>query len=123
MKKVLEEEIIRIHQIMNVNESKNNHLLYLKRRISSEAAHELFPNALSQASNILREKKHKWRVYDLEKFTNMVVSIMFDSFFHDFIVRGEEIPPELASDEVWDYLQQAFGDEIEERYHEIMNDL
>lgn len=122
MKKVLHEEIRRIHQIMNINEDKDSHLLYLRRRLSGEAASELFPHAISQASNILREKKHKWRGYDLEKFTNMVVSVMFDSFFHDFIVRGEEIPAELASDEVWDYLLHTFDDKIADRYHEIMNE-
>lgn len=122
MKKVLHEEIRRIHQMMNINEDKDNHLLYLRRRLSGEAAYELFPQALSKASNILREKKHKWRGYDLEKFTNMIVSIMFDSFIHDFIVRGEDIPEDLASDEIWDYLRHTFSYEIEERYHEIMNE-
>ena len=122
MMKVLHEEITRIHQIMNLHEGKHGNLPYLKRRLSVDVASELFSNAISTASNLLRKKKHKWSEYDLEKFTNLVVSIMYDSFFNDFIVRGEEIPDELSFDETWNYLLQVFGDNIAERYYEIMNE-
>ena len=122
MMKVLHKEIARIHQIMNLHEGEYSNLLYLKRRLPVDDSSELFSNAISTASNLLRKKKHKWSGYDLEKFTNMVVSIMYDSFFHDFIVRGEEIPNKLSLDETWNYLRQVFGDKIEDRYYEIINE-
>lgn len=123
MRKVLNEEISRIHRLMNLHEGHYDNFLFLKRRVPLDTESELFSNAITQASNLLRSKKDKWNQYNLEKFTNMVVSIMFDSFFNDFMIRGEEFPPELETGELWDFLLQVFSDEIEARYYEIINEL
>lgn len=122
MMKVLHEEIERIHQIMNLHEGEHSNLLYLKRRFPVDDSSELFSDAISKASNMLRKKKDKiGGTYDLKKFMNTVVGVMYDSFFHDFLVRGETISADLSSDEVWDYIVHVFGDRIADRYYEIMN--
>lgn len=124
MRKVLNEEISRIHELMNLHEGQYNNFLFLKRRVPLGVESELFSDAISKASDMLNKKKDKiGGVYDLKKFTNTVVGIMFDSFFDGFVRRGEEFPPELESGEIWDFLLQVFRDDIEDRYYEITNEL
>lgn len=123
MRKVLNEEISRIHKLMNLHEGQYDNFLFLKRRVPLDVESQLFSDAISQASNLLRSKKNKLVQYNLDKFKNMVVSIMFDSFFHGFVTRGEDFPPELETGEIWDFLLQVFSDEIEARYYEIVKEL
>lgn len=123
MRKVLNEEIRRIHELMNLHEGQYDNFLFLKRRVPLDVESELFSDAISQASNLLRSKKNKLVQYNLDKFKNMVVSIMFDSFFNGFVTRGEDFPPELETGEIWDFLLQVFSDEIEARYYEIVKEL
>lgn len=124
MRKVLNEEISRIHELMNLHEGQYDNFLYLKRRVPLDVESELFSDAISKASDMLNKKKDKiGGFYDLKKFTNTVVGIMFDSFFNDFVRRGEDFPPEIESGQLWDFLFAVFSDEIENRYYEIVNEL
>ena len=118
MKKVLQEEIERIHQLMNVNE--DNNLLYLKRRLSGENLGISYKGALAYATKKLIEYKGTKNKIGLEKFKNIIISVTLDSFFNDYIVSGREIPDDLSYDDASNYLRQSLDDEMEERYKKLM---
>jgi hypothetical protein len=119
MKKVLQEEIERINQLMNVNE--DNNLLYLKRRLSSENLGISYKGALAYATKKLIEYKGTKNKIGLEKFKDIIISVTLDSFFNDFIVSGREIPDDLSYDDASNYLRQSLDDEMEERYNKLIN--
>lgn len=96
MKKLLQEEIVRINQLMNVNE--DNKLSYLKRRLSSENLGTSYKGALAYATKKLIEYKGTKNKIGLEKFKDIIISVTLDSFFNDFIVSGREIPDDLSYD-------------------------
>jgi hypothetical protein len=119
MKKLLQEEIVRINQLMNVNE--DNKLSYLKRRLSSENLGTSYKGALAYATKKLIEYKGTKNKIGLEKFKDVIISVTLDSFFNDFIVSGREIPDDLSYDDASNYLRQSLDDEMEERYNKLMD--
>ena len=118
MKKLLQEEIVRINQLINVNED-NNKLSYLKRRLSSENLGTSYKGALAYATKKLIEFKGTKNKIGLEKFKDVIISVTLDSFFNDFIVSGREIPDDLSYDDASNYLRQSLDDEMEERYNKL----
>ena len=118
MKKLLQEEIVRINQLINVNED-NNKLSYLKRRLSSENLGTSYKGALAYATKKLIEYKGTKNKIGLQKFKDIIISITLDSFFNDYIVSGREIPDDLSYDEASYYLRQSLDDEMEERYNKL----
>jgi hypothetical protein len=117
MKKLLQEEIVRINQLINVNE--DNKLSYLKRRLSSENLGTSYKGALAYATKKLIEYKGTKNKISLEKFKDIIISVTLDSFFNDFIVSGREIPDDLSYDDASNYLRQSLDDEMEERYNKL----
>jgi len=120
MKEVLQEEIERIHQLMNVNEN-NGRLSYLKRRLSSENLGIFFSGALAYATKKVLEYKGTKNKIGLEKFKDIIISVTLDSFFNDYIVSGREIPDDLSYDDASNYLRQSLDDEMDARYYKLMD--
>jgi hypothetical protein len=117
MKKLLQEEIVRINQLMNVNE--DNKLSYLKRRLSSENLGTSYKGALAYATKKLIEYKGTKNKIGLEKFKDIIISVTLDSFFNDYIISGRQIPDDLSYDDASNYLRQSLDDEMEERYNKL----
>lgn len=122
MRKVLNEEIRRIHELMNLNEDEEPKLNYLKRRLSGLETSYSFNNALSTATSELINNKFRSKPVSVEEFEHGVIDFMVNSFFNDFMVTGIEIPEDLSVDNVWYYLLRVYRDEIDKRYYEIMNE-
>jgi len=120
MKKVLQEEIVRINKLINVNEdNKLSYLTYLKRRLSSENLGTYYKGALAYATKKLIEYKGTKNKIGLQKFKDIIISITLDSFFNDYIVSGREIPDDLSYDEASYYLRQSLDDEMVEKYNKL----
>lgn len=122
MRKVLNEEISRIHELMNLQEGQYDNFLFLKRRLSGPETSYSFNNALSTATSELINNKFRSKPVSVEEFEHEVIDFMVNSFFNDFMVTGIEIPEDLSVDNVWYFLLRLYRDEIDKRYYEIMNE-
>lgn len=115
---MLFEELKRIHDLMNINE--DSRLMFLKRRLSPDKLIDYLPEALEFGKSRVRKMRGKIKGDFLPRFKSMVVGVLFDSFWANM---PQDIQHEQNFDEfVWDYLHNTFNDDMEQAFHDVMNE-
>lgn len=103
----LKEEISKIRSLIIINEN-----VYLRRRVTPEQLNEFFEEALSYASRMIKNNTAPENYPNLERFSNLVISLLMDEIHPYLIEDGEEFP----YDDIMNFLKDKYQKRIWLRY-------